>query len=59
MKEKAPGKSVAVILPERLWLKLRHRAIDEVSTTSAVVQRALDAYLARSTKAEPPKEGSV
>ncbi len=51
-------KSVSITLPEKLWLKLRHRAIDEVSTTSAVVARALDAYLGRAPKAEPPKEGS-
>ncbi len=57
--KKAPAKSLSIALPVRIWLKVRHHALDQGCSASAVVEQALEKYFDRPSKTEPPKEGET
>ena len=40
----------SIELPDDLYRKVKHRAVDEGSTFKGVVQKALEAYLAKPMK---------
>ncbi len=58
-KKSAPSKPVSINLAPKVWLRVKHHALDQGCSASVIVEQALEKYFGRPSKTEPPKEGEA